>query len=385
MGTVPGFGGVVKATDGGESLVLLSRFGRRFAAVVRVAIFGPVAVIGLLRATDEHVASTALVVGGVAVWSAVYVWWLLRRTDLWGAGVDAAVMALVCLSIFWTDAAEHENIGWIRLLVSFACVTYQWYTPLAYGIAATAMAAGTLLAVVLMSGAAANVVHAAIWVLAIATLSRVAWLLVEQGARSADRLAQDAENARRAHQVAAAVRADERELVNALHDTAATTLLMVGGGEVRPGNDWLVPRARRDLEMLRAYGEQVDSHADLVQLLGAEVEAVSRLPVHLSTPSELRVPYRVGRALADAAREAMNNAVRHARAPEIRVRLSGGPARLRLDVADDGAGFIPEQVPATRRGLRDCISGRLAAIGGTATVTSRLGEGTLVRLEWHGG
>lgn len=214
--------GAVSASDNRESMVLLSRFGRRFAAAVRAVILGPVAVIGLVRATDEHLALTAMLVGGVAAWSAWYVWWLMRRTGQWVAAVDAAVMALVCLSNFWTDAAEHGNVGWIRLLVSFACVAYQWYTPLAYGVVATMVAAGTLLAVVLVTQPAADLVNAAIWVLAIATLSRTAWMLVQHGARSADHLALEAEHARRAQQVAAAVRADEREQVNALHDTAAT-------------------------------------------------------------------------------------------------------------------------------------------------------------------
>ncbi|MFC0528606.1 sensor histidine kinase [Phytohabitans kaempferiae] len=368
---------------GGESEALLSRYGRRLAAGVRVAIFGPVAVIGLLRATGEHAAPTAVVVAGVAVWSAYYVWWLLRRTGQWATAVDVAVLVLVCLSIFWTDAAAQSNVGWIRLLVSFACVAYQWYTPLPRGIAATGVLGGTLLTVVLVTQPASDVVNAAVGVLAFAALSRTAWTLVMRGARSADRLALDAERARKAQRVAAAVRADERELVNALHDTAATTLLMVGSGQVRSGDGWLVPRARRDLEMLRAYGEQAPAEADLVLLLREEADAVRQLPVRFAGPADLPVPYRVGRAVADAAREAMNNVLRHAGAEQIHLRLSGDPRRLRVEVADDGRGFEPDRVPATRRGLRDCVRGRLAAVGGTARVASRPGAGTTVSLEWR--
>ncbi|WP_173163886.1 sensor histidine kinase [Phytohabitans suffuscus] len=363
-------------------MALLSRYGRHLAAGVRVAVLGPVAVIGLLRATGGHVAPTAVVVAAVAVWSAVYVWWLLRRTGSWATAVDVAVMVLACLSIFWTDATAQGNVGWIRLLVSFACLAYQWYTPLAYGVAATGVAGGTLLAVVLVTEPPANVVNAAIGVLAFAALSRTAWSLVMRGARGADRLALSAERARKAQRVAAEVRADERELVNALHDTAATTLLMVGSGQVRPGDAWLRPRARRDLDMLRGYGRQAPAEADLTRLLRAEAEAVSQLPVRFDGPAELPVPYRVGRAVADAAREAMNNVVRHAGAGRIQVRLSGDPRRLRVEVVDDGRGFAPERVPATRRGLRDCVHGRLAAVGGVARVASSPGAGTRVSLEW---
>ncbi|MEV0731163.1 ATP-binding protein [Polymorphospora sp. NPDC050346] len=370
--------------EGGESVVFLSRFGRRFAAGVRLAVLGPVAVLGLVRATGEHLVPTAVVVGGVTVWSAVYVWWLLRRSGLWATAVDVAVVVAACLSILWTDAAAEGNVGWIRLLVSFACVAYQWHTPLVHGVVATAGAAGTLLAVVLLTGPAADVVNAAIWVLAIATLSRTAWTLVVRGAGSADRLALEAEAGRKAQRVATAVRADERDLVNALHDTAASTLMMVGGGQVRAHDDWLRPRARRDLEMLRAYGRQTPSRSDLVELLRAEVAAVNRLPVHFSAPPVLPVPGRVGRAVADAAREAMNNVVRHAAAGEMRVLVSGDGSRLRVDVVDDGRGFEPGRVAPTRRGLRDCVRGRVAAVGGTVRITSRIGAGTTVSLEWRG-
>jgi len=349
-----------------------------------MAIIGPVAVLGLLRATGGHVAPTAAVVTLVGAWSAVYVWWLLRRTGRWATAVDVAVMVLACLSILWTDAAAEGNVGWIRLLVSFACLAYQWYTPLPHGVAATGVAGGTLLALVVVSEPAADVVNSAIWLFAIAALSRTAWTLVMRGARSADLLALDAERARKAQRVAAAVRADERELVNALHDTAATTLLMVGSGQVRAGDAWLVPRARRDLDMLRAYGERSPAEADLVRLLRAEAEAVSQLSVRFTGPPRVLVPYRIGRAVADAAREAMNNVVRHAGARQIHLRLAGDPRRLRVDIVDDGRGFAPERVPATRRGLRDCVHGRLVAVGGSARVDSRPGAGTTVSLEWHG-
>ena len=202
---------------GGESVALLSRYGRRLAAGVRLAVFVPVACIGLVRATGEHLAPTAVVVAGVGAWSAAYVWWLLRRTGTWATAVDVAAMVLAGLSILWTDATAQDNVGWIRLLVSFSCPAYQWYTPLAYGAAATAVAGGTLLSVVLATEPQANVVNASIWVFGFAAISRTAWTLVMRGARSADRLAVAAERARKAQRVAEAVRANERELVNALH------------------------------------------------------------------------------------------------------------------------------------------------------------------------
>jgi signal transduction histidine kinase len=49
-------------------------------------------------------------------------------------------------------------------------------------------------------------------------------------------------------------------------------------------------------------------------------------------------------------------------------------------VRDEGPGFELETVPTERRGVRDSIVGRMAGVGGSATVESRFGEGTEIAL-----
>jgi signal transduction histidine kinase len=49
-------------------------------------------------------------------------------------------------------------------------------------------------------------------------------------------------------------------------------------------------------------------------------------------------------------------------------------------ILDRGAGFDRSAVPADRRGLSESIEGRLARAGGTATIRSAPGEGTVVEL-----
>ena len=101
--------------------------------------------------------------------------------------------------------------------------------------------------IVIFAAAELPVNAAQLWMLAMAAMSRAAWVLVTRAAERADRMAAEAERARRESAVAEAERAEERELANSLHDTAATTLLMVGTGQVppvragwprRPGATW---------------------------------------------------------------------------------------------------------------------------------------------------
>jgi signal transduction histidine kinase len=368
----------------GPAELMLRRFGRRYAVVVRLATVLPIGSVALLRATPDQSPAIVLVVAAAVLWTCGYGWWLQRTDGHLPVAVDVVVLLGVCLSVFVTDAAEHTNTGWIRLLVTFACVTYQWHTPPSVGAVAALAVDGGLVVVTGVTGMDPDLLIGQAWVLVAAALSRAAWLLVRRAAARADRVAAAAAQARRDSLVAAAVRAEEREFAAALHDTAAATLLMVGSGQVRGDAPWLAPQARRDLERLRTDHTRPARHTDLVGLLGAEVEAV-HLDVRFDAPDRLPLPSPVATALADATREALNNVRRHAGTERVAIRLGGDERRLVLDVVDEGRGFAPEDVPATRRGLRESVHGRLSRIGGTATVTSAVGAGTVVRLEWRAG
>jgi signal transduction histidine kinase len=82
------------------------------------------------------------------------------------------------------------------------------------------------------------------------------------------------------------------------------------------------------------------------------------------------------------AQEALQNALRHADADHIDVRLENGDGRLRLSVADDGRGFdvAARAVRGRRLGLTS-MEERAAELGGQLEIDSRPGEGTRVRLE----
>ncbi len=317
-------------------------------------------------------------------WTCGYAWWLTRSDRvLLPLTLDVVGVLAGCFVSATVVSATDVDVdrGPLRLLVTFAAVTYQWYAPPLVGGLAALVTIGGLLGTSVMVGADADVLRGQAWALVAAGLSRAAWLLVVRAARRADALATEAERARRASHVEAAVRAEERELANALHDTAATTLLMVGSGQVPAGVGWLAPQASRDLERLRTDGRRAPEHADLVALLHEDLDAV-HIAVEFDGPERLTLPFDVARAIADATREALNNVRRHADVDRAVVRLRADSGGVRLDVVDEGRGFPADDVPATRRGLRHSVRGRMSRVGGSATVLSAVGKGTVVRLEW---
>lgn len=362
----------------GEATRLLERFGGRCAAVVRVATLPPIIAVGLIRAYPERLWPTLLVVVVAAAWTCGYAWRLSQRGRA-PVSADAAVLLAVCLIALQVDAVDAANTGWLRLLVTFACVTWQWHTPPLAGAVATLATGGGML--VTIGAAGLNVTAGQIWVLAMAALSRAVWVLVTRAAQRADRMYAEAEEARRASAVAAAVRDEERELANSLHDTAATTLLMVGTGQVRDGATWLATQARRDLARLRSGGGTSPAAADLVGLLRDDIDS-AHLTVDLDAPDHLALPFDVASAIAGATREALNNVRRHAGTDRAAVRVHGDAQALRVEISDTGRGFSAEAGPA-RRGLRESVHGRMDRIGGTVTITSADGAGTTVRLEWR--
>jgi signal transduction histidine kinase len=362
----------------GAAVQLLSGFGHHYAVTVRIATLPPIAAIALLRASPDEFVAVALTVAVAVAWTCGQGWRPATTAVAW----DVAVLLGLCLSVFWTDAVEETNTGWLRLLVTFACVTWQWHTAPVTGIVAALVTGGSMLVIFTVAGQRPSA--AQIWVLAMAVMSRAAWTLVTRAAERADRMAAEAEWARRESAVVAAVRAEERELANSLHDTAATTLLMVGTGQVRPGASWLAPQARRDLARLRSSaGGRTSGQADLVDLLRADLDA-GHLTVEFDAPRTLPLPFDVAGAITGAVGEALNNVRRHAGTDRVLLRLHGGPDALRVEIADEGKGFVvTEGVPATRRGLRESVHGRMERVGGTATIISAEGAGTVVRLEWR--
>ena len=81
------------------------------------------------------------------------------------------------------------------------------------------------------------------------------------------------------------------------------------------------------------------------------------------------------------AQEALHNALRHAQADHVAVRLRTDDGRLLLEVADDGVGFDPSAPELRSRHLGlTSMEERAARLGGRVEVESAPGAGTTVRL-----
>ncbi len=90
-------------------------------------------------------------------------------------------------------------------------------------------------------------------------------------------------------------------------------------------------------------------------------------------------------ALFRIAQEGLYNALRHAKATTVEVRLEADRRRVLLEIRDDGAGFTVAESPRGGRhgdglglgSMRD----RAVAAGGSLTITSAPGQSTVVRVE----
>jgi signal transduction histidine kinase len=120
----------------------------------------------------------------------------------------------------------------------------------------------------------------------------------------------------------------------------------------------------------------------LAVALGKHVDVLRRAhrrAIELDVAGDCLVAAHVETDVFRIAQEALHNALRHARAARIAVRLRCDPERLELTVLDDGVGFDVGAVRSRRLGLTT-MAERARAIDGDLEIASTPGAGTTVRL-----
>lgn len=104
-----------------------------------------------------------------------------------------------------------------------------------------------------------------------------------------------------------------------------------------------------------------------------------RLNVDESFP-EIPMDSRLRHGLFLAFKEALNNAVCHSSASEVRIALAVADDRLSITVADNGCGFVLRDVPPGSDGLVS-MRGRLEKLGGRCSIETAPGAGTTVEFQ----
>jgi PAS domain S-box-containing protein len=214
------------------------------------------------------------------------------------------------------------------------------------------------------------------------------------------------ENARLREKVGQAAVLEERQrLARELHDAVTQTLFSASLiSEVIPDlweKDPLGARRRLDqlrrltrgalaemrillLELRPSALTDVPLSDLLRQLVEAAVGTIkAEVELEIEGDCRVRLEPEAQIGLYRIAQESLNNIVKHAQATHVEVTLQCHPrGYVGLRIRDDGVGFDPTHIPAGHLGVA-IMQERAQAIGAEITVTSDVGSGTCVEIQWQ--
>jgi signal transduction histidine kinase/ligand-binding sensor domain-containing protein len=140
-----------------------------------------------------------------------------------------------------------------------------------------------------------------------------------------------------------------------------------------------IDEARNAVWNLRQNGSAAPEIGLLLSQMVRQVSKASQVKVLFDALGETQTLDRtVQHDVLMVAREAVHNAVRHAQANEVRVRMQFEPGAMHIQVSDNGCGFEPDAVfsaPGPHFGLVG-MRERIERLGGRFAVKSAHGRGT---------
>jgi signal transduction histidine kinase len=128
---------------------------------------------------------------------------------------------------------------------------------------------------------------------------------------------------------------------------------------------------------LRPESLEMDGLAVALTRQAEVVRARQDVEVELSLCDEPDVPLEVKEAVYRIAQEALQNAIKHAHADRMTIRLTREPDGLRLEIHDNGIGFDPTATYPGHLGLRS-MRERAAKVGGTLDIVSAPNHGAQI-------
>jgi signal transduction histidine kinase len=182
-----------------------------------------------------------------------------------------------------------------------------------------------------------------------------------------------------------------------LHDRIAQSLAYVGfelerhaaGGqaagpdvlyELREVIHGVVTELRDTLYDLRARVTDDEPFETVARRYLERFEDRYDIDVEFRASSDRRLPVSVEQELWRILQEGLQNVARHADAAHVEVAYAVHNQTATLELRDDGCGFVPRVVAGDRFGLMG-MRERADAIGAQLHIDSRIGRGTLIRVE----
>lgn len=181
----------------------------------------------------------------------------------------------------------------------------------------------------------------------------------------------------------ARIRSEERtEIAAQVHDSVLQSLTLIQRNADDPAEVGRIARAQeRDLRrwLYPAPTSSASSFRVELEAIAAEVEDTYGVRVDVVCVGDALMNPPLG-AMLQATREAVANAGRHSGGDTVSVYAEMTADEVTVHIRDRGAGFVVDEIPADRMGVRESILGRIERHGGRASITSEPGSGTRVEL-----
>jgi signal transduction histidine kinase len=327
-------------------------------------------------------------------------------TSLTGKGVIlasrvTAILFLLALITWPAAVADPTAIAanppwlWYLCTVAMACsvvsfpvavaTAYNLSVPIVYAVVRTLPAGGGTSATLAILDALY------VFILGFAML-----LIFTNLRRAADRVDTAQRSAVRRYAEAVKRDATESERIRVdsmVHDRVLTTLSSAAKSTNAMGRDLAVSMS---IDALRSL-QSVESVTDATHLseVGLMVERLTEaatamaptITIEVAGVADQRIPTAVADAVFATVVQALSNSVQHAAPAGEAVNrslsiLARDDGTLAIIVRDSGVGFVLDDVPPERLGVRISIQARMERAGGRATIVSRLNEGTSVTVVW---
>lgn len=231
-------------------------------------------------------------------------------------------------------------------------------------------------------------------------MTLLAGALVGVALRARDRQERLTGRIREARDALAAAQQERQRLSRDLHDNSIQALygIQLGLGHTVQKLDAEPASARRELSAVRSEldtviaeirrfitaeasaGKDVDFGGVLRALVErARASTTAQIEVHCDPGAADRLSAAQAVQLANIAREALSNGLRHAKPKRVEITLRSEREEVRLEISDDGTGFDPKAPGRPGVGLAS-MAARAKEMSGTLDIQSTPGKGTRVTI-----